>query len=284
MESHAVAPFNRSIDSITKGFQQIPRRTLGLEQDGERRNEGVSDAERKPPFRPSQLARHTWDHDRLTAMRNNWLVQGLISNWVSSLIVVGGGAVIVYLTKQGSQWVVPILYGLSGTALILFCIVLTFKFLFVANPRNIETRLRTWLDHAQTSTKTVEIPDCIFNYHVVLNGKIFIIAQFKSHPEYIHFHTDLSFTEEDNKMIEKLPGGLFGAIRAIRLFLALKEISHSGIEAPLKKIVLSKRLLITSDLNEDSFINALYTVEAALNVVLAIIAPENPPATKPSVP
>jgi hypothetical protein len=187
-----------------------------------------------------------------------------------------------YLSRQGSPWVSPLLYGLCASALILLCIVLL-RFLFRATPSNIESRIRGWLDRISVAVKKVELPDFIFNYHITLNGKVFIIAQPRSHPEYIDFHTDISFTPDDNKAIELTPGGVPAVVRLMRVCLALKDIGHSGVVGPLKKIILSKRLLITSELNENQFTETLYRVEAALNLVLALTAQEmnlvmpNPP-------
>jgi len=207
-------------------------------------------------------------------MRNNWLVQGLLSNWLSSVIVLACGAVIAYFSTRGSPLVMPIVWGLVTTLLVL-CIILVLRSLFGATPRNAGFLVRTWLDHSGAATKTIESPEFLFNYRTTLNEKIFFVAQLKTHPQYIHCQTDISFTDEDNKSIEKMPGGLSGVIRLLRLSLALKEIGHSGIVVPIRSIALSKRLLISSDLNEERFINTLYTVEAALNIVLAITAQEH---------
>lgn len=216
-------------------------------------------------------------------MRNNWLVQGLISNWIAALMVVAVGLVLTYLSGQGSRWVVPILSGLCGSALILLCLAVS-RFLLGASPRNIENRVRHWLDRAGTATKNVELPDFLFNYHVTLNGKVFIVAQFRSHPEFIHFHSDLTYTDADNRAINSMPGGVISVVRLMRICLALKQVGHAGVEAPFKKIVLSKRLLIASDLNEEKFVNTLYTVEAALNLVIALGAPDNQLTVTPSSP
>jgi hypothetical protein len=47
------------------------------------------------------------------------------------------------------------------------------------------------------------------------------------------------------------------------------------VEAPLAQIKLSKRVLITSDFNEQKFVDSFYKIEAALNLVLAIAAHPN---------
>jgi len=206
-------------------------------------------------------------------MRHHWLVQGLIANWIASLAVVSGAAAIAYLSGEGSPLVTPILRGLSVMALSLLCIVLA-RSLFGVRPTTAGERVRIWLDHAGAATKALDAPELMFHYHVTLNGKIFTIGQFKKNPEFIHFHTDLSFTEADNNALMKLPGGLPGVIRSLRIYLALKEVGHSGVVPPLSKIVLTKRILIGRDFNADKFIDALFQIESALNLVWALITPE----------
>jgi hypothetical protein len=211
-------------------------------------------------------------------MLKHWFPQGVITSLAATVLALIGGAVLAELMKHNSPWATPAMYGLVGFASIAVgvraILGIASKHLTAVSPEHIGPTVRSWLDRVDAATKNVERPDFMFDYHVTLNNKIFIVAQFKSHPEYIHFHSDLTFTDDDNTMIANLPGGVAGVIRLMRISLALKSIGHSGIEIPLRKIALSKRLLITADLNEDRFIDAFYEVEAALNLVLSIVAQE----------
>jgi hypothetical protein len=87
-------------------------------------------------------------------MRNNWLVQGLVSNWLSSLIALAVGGALTYLSKNGSPWTTPILIGLAGSALILVCTI-AFRHVLGVNIANIEDRIRIWVDHTGSATNSI---------------------------------------------------------------------------------------------------------------------------------
>ncbi|MEQ1885289.1 MAG: hypothetical protein ABL967_09525 [Bryobacteraceae bacterium] len=214
-------------------------------------------------------------------MLNNWLVQGLITNWLSSGIVILGGLLLAALKGTQSPLLYPILYGLGGAALILMCLLMVRR-LYGVMPASIEPRIRFWLDQIGASTKTVVIPGAKFLYEATLNGKTILVAQDEKDQKYIDLRANINFSEDDNKRLATVQGGLDGIVRVMRLFLALMRVGYTGLDSPIKSVGLFKRLPITRDFNEEKFVDAFFSVEAAVNLVLTIAstpAPDKNPAS-----
>jgi len=121
-----------------------------------------------------------------------------------------------------------------------------------------------------------------FFYEVTFNGKLILVAQSIKDQKYIDLRANVTFVEEDNKRLATVPGGLDGVQRVMRLFLALMHIGYTGFEIPFKTLGVFRRLPITQDFSEEKFIDAFFSVEAALNLIGVVISTPPQEAKPPS--
>jgi hypothetical protein len=225
---------------------------------------------------------------------STWLWQGIISNTVSNflwlLLAVAGAFFVGYLKAQGSLLAAPILYGLSTFFLILGCgVLIRWSRRISVKPftaKDARVSIRDWLDKAGLEVRNTPTPNCMFSYVVTLNAKRIAVGQLESEPSYLHFHSSLTFNDADNTLLAQVPGGIYEIIRALRIGLALLEIGYSGLDTPLREVVVTKRIFMPDDFNEDKFLAALFKVESAFNLLSAIVArlPAAQPAPLQSTP
>jgi hypothetical protein len=107
-------------------------------------------------------------------MRNNWFVQGLITNGAWALLVLGTGVVVTLLARHASVWAVPALYGLAASTLVLISIVAlkVVRSLPAKRPvidlDNVEKEIRIWLDKFRTAVRNDPIPEAYFRFMVTM--------------------------------------------------------------------------------------------------------------------
>jgi hypothetical protein len=214
-------------------------------------------------------------------MRNNWFVQGLITNGAWAALVLVGGVVMTILARYASPWVGPALYGLGASVLLLIATLATKAINRLPRKRsivgtdNVESHVRAWLDNFRTTVKNDPIDEALFRFTVTMDGgaKLLVGRLRGDLNGYIVVRGEVTPSEEERRYLEVLPAEVLMRMRdEIRLELARAKVGYSGIKIPLENFAIFKRIPINDALTEDSFIAKLEEVEAALNAVGAICA------------
>jgi hypothetical protein len=236
-------------------------------------------------------------------MRDNWFIQGLITNGAWALLVAGGGGVVAYMAHDGSLWATPTLYGLGASTLLMIAVLCgkAIRRLPAKRPivdlDNIEQVVRQWLDNFHTGVKNDPAPETYFRYLVTMDSgtKILVGRSGQALSGYLLLQCELTLSAEDQATLGKLsPEDLNELVLAVRLELARARVGYNGLVAPITTVKLFKRVPISEALNEDSFVDKLEELEAAFNaisivaakrlkqklglgVMTAIMAPASPP-------
>src|SRR5438105_1505763 len=101
-----------------------------------------------------------------------WLWQGLLSNWLSSLLaaafILGVGAMMTYLKKKEWRLSTPLLYGLGASAFVAVILIALVVIIRMPKeperitPDNVEIHARTWLEKFGFSVRKDPIPNTVF--------------------------------------------------------------------------------------------------------------------------
>ena len=200
-------------------------------------------------------------------MFKNWFSQGLITNIVSWALIAAGGVVVTLVARNLSTWTVPVMYGLGASPLL--AIVTAAVRIRGPRPRRIITpsnakdSIRECLDRAQIGVRNSPLDGWIFNYVVVLNGRRISVGQQKGNPENLYFSTSITFTDEDNRLIDNSPGGGAGVTKSLRIGLSAIKINYSGVGFPFKQVSLFKHVFMGERFGEYEFMQVLLDIECA---------------------
>jgi hypothetical protein len=208
----------------------------------------------------------------------DWLWQGLLTNWlahlgISFLPVLGILAVLlVFLKLKAPAWADPIWYGL-GAFTFLVVSLYALKAMDTLPPKvpqitfdNVEVTVKTWLEHFGLGIQKTSTADAIFTYKITLkNGTPVVIARTKELDNYITLQANLEVSPEHRVLLEKMKNEqITQLIHEVILELARSKI-EGWLVLPLQNVVLSRRVPITSNLTEDTFMERLQDIHFALN-------------------
>ena len=222
-------------------------------------------------------------------MFKNWFAQGIITNIAWTLGIALGGVVVAVLARYASPWATPTLYGLGASAT-LAVIVGAARFGFLkpkrttVRPGNASSVVRDWLDKANIAVQNTPLDGWVFNYTATIDGRKIFIGQEGKNRAYLTVSTNLTFTDDDNRSFAATQGGIDGIVRALRIALSAAKVLYSGIDNPLKQIIITKRVFISDGLLEHELDAVILEVEAAFNVMAAIVwlPPSVPTAQRPT--
>jgi hypothetical protein len=222
----------------------------------------------------------------------------IIAGVISSLIIIGVGAVLDYLQHSHPSWFGVVLWGLVGCGLIA---VILMPFILLkrlpkrapeVTPENIEANIRTWFDSFRLSTKRIDDPQSLFALLATLDNDMkILITRPKLLDRYIAIHSAITISPDDKAMLDGLPAEEHG-IFAMRLSV---ELSRTGMgytmDLPKNTITLTRRVPITANLNEGNFMEAVDAVDNAklgalqtLVLMLHDVKKKLPPAAGPIPP
>lgn len=233
------------------------------------------------------------------SLKDRPITQGVISSAIYAALIFGGGAVLAYLKLAHPAWFTAGLWGLVGSALITFIVVAFViwrrlpKLPPEITPENVEAKIREWLDSFRFSIKREVNPEAIFALVTAPeNGLPVVIARPKTFDRYIVIEASVTISPEDRILFDRLSEEEQG-IFAARLSVELSR-NTMGFVMDLRTssvISLQRRLPITSDLTESTFMAAVDEVGNArlrtLRVVILMLidvrkklaaAPEATPA------
>jgi hypothetical protein len=205
-----------------------------------------------------------------------WLLQGLLSNWLSAVIILAGGALIAYLKQRSSSWLGPAVWGIGGCVLVAIALLCFWGIAAIpkthppdVTDKNIEQNIRGWLDDFGLSTKKQQDePTTIFTLVTTLpNGDPIAIGQLKTHPRYLTIQSTVTISPEHKSVIDKLSKVESDELVAqVNLEMARAKVSNI-MTSPLGSVVLVSRLPITSDLTEDEFMRHIDDMDSDISIV-----------------
>jgi hypothetical protein len=206
-------------------------------------------------------------------MEGNWLVQGLLANWLSDLLAFAGVGLVTYLKRTNSTWFQPVLYGLAGGALvavILLCgqIVASPK-RSEASPENVETKIQEWVGNTAISVRqaTAIAPNTIFTLELTFpNSNKIVVERFKSSDSYITLESHLLVDSQDQQKS-------FAALSQPDAQDILSNISlemsrariQASTQAPPRILDLAQIIRIDS-MTEEKFMDDISGMENAVSI------------------
>jgi hypothetical protein len=212
--------------------------------------------------------------------------QGLITNVVSTVLILGAGALLTILAATNSKWAKPTLYGLAGIAL-MAGIVFVFTGRAILSKKqpqttidNVETNIRAWSDYFGLGIQKVSEAEAQAQSHFCIlvrcrSGVQIIVMRSKSHDRYLAFVSNLDIAEEHRNVLAQLP-----KVKSARILQELTlEFARHGIgyqlnilpDGTLSRISITKAIPITRNLTEDTFIAYLDQVESGTQVALGTV-------------
>jgi hypothetical protein len=204
-----------------------------------------------------------------------WLWQGIISNWLSTVLIMTGGLLIAYLKKQSSSWLGPAIWGFGGSGLVAFTLLCFWGISAIPKNRppdvtmsNVEENLRTWMDDFGLSTKKEDSPAAYFSLTTTLpNGDPITVSRLKSHERYIAIQAIITIADEHKKILSALPKDELDELEA-QLSLELGRAKTTNIIShPLDRVVLLSRMPITPTMTEDEFMRQLDGLDSGIQLV-----------------
>ena len=202
--------------------------------------------------------------------------QGVLTNWLADAGILLGGlilGVLTYFRDKFPKLPYAVFFGLVGVCL-LTVILLAFRAMAAlpketpqVNSNNVEKTIQEWLKRSGlvTRMRSVSMQDSHFAYEVTLeNGTPITFSRTKKLDNYIHltavFHVPLEqafVLNEMQNVRDQLWHEIMLEVRRIRLEIWISPML----------ITLTRRVSITNNLTEDIFMERLYEVGFALDVV-----------------
>lgn len=192
---------------------------------------------------------------------------------VSGLLIVSGGAV---LSHVAPDFFFAVLWGLVSAALISI-IILTFivlrrtpKRVPAVTPENVESSIRVWLDSFRLGVRKIDETETHFSLIVSHLDKQIVVRRYKTLDRYVTVQITIVLSPKARTVYEQL------SIEERNIFAArlLVEVSRTSmvammdLETPNGGITLARRLPITENLTEESFMSAVDAVDSARIQVL----------------
>jgi hypothetical protein len=202
-----------------------------------------------------------------------WLLQGLLANWLSAVLIVLGGIVIGYLKKNSSPWFGPTIWGFAGCGLVAVALLCFWGITSIpknrppdVTPENIERNIRTWLDDFSLSSKKQDLPDTIFVYVLTMpNGDPISIGRTKARDRYITLQAQITISPQHQDIFKKLSQDDMDELQAeISRELGQAKVS-STINWP--SIFMADQIPLTSSLTEDEFMRHVDEMDDDVSLV-----------------
>jgi hypothetical protein len=202
----------------------------------------------------------------------NPIVQGILTNWFSDLLILVGGAALAVLRKKNSPWAGVAAYFLIGCAC-MSVIVFTFvghAILAKETPQttaeNIEPNIRAWSDQFSLGIQKQADDNFDFAYAISLHsGRTVLVGRPKVRDRYLQFQGNVTLAPEHEAAVQKLSLSQQQRLAdEINLEMARNKIGFAFIGPPFKGIRVSKGVPITSNLTEDSFAASLDEIDSSI--------------------
>jgi len=192
---------------------------------------------------------------------------------ISTLVLFGCGALLAVLKVYFPNWFTFAIWTLAGTGLLAVVLVPFMLLLLLrripkpkpeVTPENIEISIRKWLDTFRLSAKPEVFPEAFFALVVTPMPNLnVLVMRLKAFERYIVIQSTITVSPEHKAMIDNLSPddrNVFAARYAAEL--ANMSVGWT-LDLPNNVISVERRLPITENLSEDSFMRAIDLVTSA---------------------
>lgn len=227
-------------------------------------------------------------------------LNNLVSNIVSGILVLGGGALIAVLRHYYPNEAPVVLYGLAGAtsiAVLLYAVRghAVFSLRERVTPKNVEEKIKKWSDALGigVAKPDQQLPESLFSLRLTLKSGTPVAAlRMKNRPEILQLQNQLTFSPEHQAAIGQLaPAQAAKLIDKINIELARSKIGYTiGVLVPLGSVenpqntifTIVKGVRINDELDRERFVQYVDEIDSGTSLVKAVTAlnlDHNEPAT-----
>jgi hypothetical protein len=209
-----------------------------------------------------------------------WFSEKFAEWAITGILGIVGAAVLTFLKLHQSVWATPLLYGVAGAFMVWICggvfiaVSRIPRFRTQVTVNNVEDRVRKWLDGAGASVKNDLTPDAFFRLTAQLQGggRIIVGRPRAGLTEHVVFRAEIITPNNAPKeLTDASKSDQDRLLDLIKLELARAKVGYSGLTIPLNDcFAIFKSVRISDYLHEDTFLSALWDVEAAINQVNSV--------------
>jgi hypothetical protein len=199
-------------------------------------------------------------------------VPGIIENLLAEGLIaaLSIGAVVTWLNKIKSAWLVPLCWGLGAFVVVLVgvgalrVIATPVTGLDITTFSNIEDRVRTWVDNFNLSEQNEPIESAFFRRLITMpNGNRIIISRPRDLDKYVLLQTVLTPGAGEQVMWKKLtPKQLSKVTSDVKIELARSKINFKIGDGTFV-MILEKRIPIAPDLTESVLVQQIDDMDSA---------------------
>jgi hypothetical protein len=214
----------------------------------------------------------------MAAMKLSDERDNLIQNLIWAILTALGAAALPLIKTHWHSWSEPTLYALLGASWVaVVYTTLTGKRPFSGpgtTPRNVERRVKSWLDKYGFGMKSVRDDSAYFNIEVTFaNGKHVTVVRQKADSRYLGFVCVLRVEGEFLEKLTAMPEDAYNrTILEFTLELLRAKIAYVRKTEPSFQVELSRKVPITAGLDADLFIGVVYDMNFASNLALTAIS------------
>lgn len=210
----------------------------------------------------------------------SWLSDKIAEFVMTGLLGAAWAVVLAFLKLHRSVWAAPLLYATAGAFMLWIGGVAWIaasripKLRTKVTSRNIEGYVRNWLDNSGSAVKSVPVPEAFFRFEAKLPGgtKVLVGRPRVGLTEHVLIRADIvndkniprelkEASQKDQERLQEL----------IKLELARAKVGYFGLNLPVdRQFSVQTNVRITDYLNEETFMRAVWNIEAALHAVNAV--------------
>jgi hypothetical protein len=199
----------------------------------------------------------------------------VVGNIASLAIVSGAGLMLAFMKVWYPEWFSVVAWGLAGCALMAVIVAAFAIWTRLPKPvpqvtlENVEVNIRAWIDAFRLGVKSVDEPQSLFTLVVTLDdGLSVLITRPKVLSRYIAIQSSISISPDDKSLFDGLSPD-DKAYFALRLSTVVARTGlGSNMDLAQGTITLVRRVPISANLNEGSFMEAVDAVDIAKHGLL----------------
>jgi hypothetical protein len=212
------------------------------------------------------------------------VLQGVLSNALYAVLILGGGVVLVLIRTWWPDLAPKVLYGVVGvTCMAIVLYALTGHGLFSKQPPritsdNVEEYVRKWADTLGLGvTRAPAIPAASFGVIITLkSGNPITVMRSNDIPDYLQFQIQLALSEEHQAAFAKMTKEQTKTVmEEVILELARAKIGNTILQSPMspqsEAVILMKGEPVEG-LTKDKFVHDVDDMDSAVALLRAITA------------
>lgn len=205
------------------------------------------------------------------SLKERPVLSGVVGNAVYALLILGGGVLLAYLKVYYPDWFTIVLWALVGCALMTIPVI---AFVLIARlpkrpeeitEQNVEGYIRQWLDAFSIAVKKNDSPEAYFGLVATYNNGLSVnIHRLKNLGRYVLLRSAILIVPEHKEVFDNLPEEE-KEVFSVRFNVELSKTAVGGYIMDLKegRVILERRIPITTELTEGSFMDAIDQLQSA---------------------